>query len=612
MKSIIRDFYLFISIFLTYLLGRLAILYIFPFEEAKPTLDWFIMCLRFDMLTAAFFLLPSAILTILGWGVKKDFSLIKKIYTNVAICTSIYIAIINICFFYEYDSQFNHWIFGIFVDDFSAILETIRQDYPYKTITIALILTFIFITFISNRVYKITRNLNNNYSKLKTIALAITYLIILIMMMRGGKLHGRPLQLRDTAVTPSTYLNNLIPTSAYCIKTEAIKFFKSTGMDGLKNFDAKEKDIPHFAKQLFKEEKDNIDEILTYKARGLGIKPPSRIFLIIGESNSAWPLQLDLPNYNVCPQQKQLCKDALFCRTALPMGMGTMITVSAIISGIPATELSVKGVFKQSYDYSFAKHMKKLGYSTTFFYAGQSTWLQLGEFATFNKFDRVIGGESMGNLYGSVEWGLRDKDMFNYIASTEIPENSFNMILTVSNHPPYDVDLVAEGCPTIPKTDLDNKIWHHWYADKSIADFIKKISKKYPDSLFIITGDHPSRMIPNELESKAKENNTVPIIFYGKAVENLKREITAMTHLDIMPTLLDMIAPKDFEYISWGSSVFAPNRKLIPLNTDAIIINGKVIPINSSECPEEYKQLHRMYMALAYFRSITDGSLKNK
>lgn len=612
MKNIIRDFYLFALIFSIYFIGRFSIFFIFPFEEAIPTLEWFLLCLRFDLLTASYILLPSAIFTMIGLVVKKDFSLIKKIYTNIAICASLYIALTNICFFYEYDSQFNHWIFGLFVDDFNAIIETIRQDYPIITLTIALIITFVLICILTNYIYKKTENLNNNVSKLKSVAIIVPYLIALIFMMRGGKLHGRPLQLRDTAVTQYEYLNNLVPTSAYCLKTELSKYFKSTGLAGLKNFDTKPEEMPLFAKKIFKTNKSNIDEILTYKSKGLNISKPKRIFLIVGESNSAWPLQLDMPNYNVCPQQKQLCNNALYCKNALPAGFGTMITVSSIISGIPATELSVKGVLKQSTDYSFAYHMKKIGYSTTFYYAGQSTWLQLGEFAKFNKFDNVIGGESMGNLYGSVEWGLRDKDMFNFIENSNIPENSFNMILTVSNHPPYDVDLKAEGCPVEPKTDLDNKIWHHWYADKCIANFVKNITKKYPDSLIIITGDHPSRMIPNELEAKVKENHTVPIIFYGKSVENLKREIPSMTHLDIMPTLLDMVAPKDFKYKSWGNSIFANERRLQPMNTEVITLNNKILLINSTDCPQEYKELHRMYMALAYYRSISDGSLKQE
>ncbi len=615
MKNILRDIYLFLFIFCIYFVGRFVIYCIFPSQDAQITWNWLAMCVRFDMLTSAYILLPSTVFTMIGLAINKSFSATKKYYTNTAIVLSTFIAVVNVCFFKEYDSQFNYWIFGLFIDDIKAIIESIQQDYPCTIIIIAMILYAIGIVYLTNFFYKKTEHISNKVSKTKALIIIILYLLIVITMMRGGKLHGRPLQLRDIAVTPHLFLNNLVPNSAYCLKNELMKFIKSTGVGGLKNFDAKEKDMRNYAKKVFNVDSPNLDSILTYKAKGAIVaKKPSRIFVIIGESNSAWPFQHNLSDYNVSPQQEELCKDALFCKNALPSGMGTMITVSSIISGIPATELSVKGVYKQSSDYSFAKHMKELGYSTTFFYAGQSTWLQLGEFARFNKFDKVVGGESMGSLYNSVEWGLRDKDMFNYITQCDIPENSFNMILSVSNHPPYDVDLKAEGCPVVPedKDSLDYKIWHHWYADKCIAEFVEKISKKYPDALFIITGDHPSRMIPKQLETKPKETSTIPIIFYGKAIKehNLKREISEMTHLDIMPTLIEMIAPKDYKYKTWGISVFNEKRHIPSMNPRSIVINGKIIPINSSDCPNEYKQLHRMYIALAYYRSITNGIFK--
>lgn len=612
MKNLTRDLYLFIAIFFVYFLGRIAILQIFPNSDAEPTFEWLALCWRFDMMTSAYFLLPSAILTMLGFAFNRDFKLLKKIYVNLAIIVSAIIAVINICFFHEYNSQFNYWIFGIFVDDFSAIVESIRQDYPVLLITFALLIIAYIISKITSFVFKKTERISNISSKIKAGIISILYVVVLVLALRGGSFHGRPLQLRDTAITPSAYLNNLAPTSAFCIKTEVSKFFKSSSMSALRLFGVKEKDIPNISKKIFNSDEKNLDKILTSRAIGAKFtKKPSRIFLIIGESNSAYPLNFNLPNLDLLPQQKELTKKALYCRKALPSGFGTMITVSSIISGIPATKLSVSGVFKQTTDYSFARHMKELGYKSTFWYAGQSTWLQLGDFAKFNKFDNVVGGESMGNLYGSVEWGLRDKDMFNFIAKSDIPENSFNMILTVSNHPPYDVDLKAEGCPARIKTDFENKLWHHWYSDKCIADFIKNVSAKYPDALFIITGDHPSRQIPKEIESNSIAMSCIPIIFVGEQVKSLKREIPEMIHLDIMPTLIDMIAPKGYEYKSWGTSAFAKKRKLPIMNTHAIIIDGKVMLIDSSECPKEYRTLQEMYMALAHYRSISDGDFSD-
>ena len=611
MKNLIRDAYLFLFVLIMCGLGRVSILYIFPNADAKITLSWLWLCLRFDLMTAAYIVFPTAIATILALCLNKDFPFFKKIYANVAICISTLIAVLNTCFFYEYDSQFNYWIWGAFSDDITAIIETVRQDYPVLIIFVVMLAYVLVVSKITSVIFKKTERFNEKKPIKNGIVISVLYILILLILMRGCKLHGRPLQLRDTAITSSTYLNNIVPSSAYCIKTELVKYLKSSGVDALDEFGFKEKHIPSIANEIFCSNEKNIDKILTKQACGiLSSERPSRIFLIIGEGNPAWPLNIRLPNYNLMPMQTELCKNALFSKVALPSGRGTMLTVSSLISGLPATELSVKGVAMQTKDYAFAKHMNALGYSSTFWYAGQSTWLQLGDFARFNGFDEVVGGESMGDIYGSAEWGMRDKDMFNFISNTDIAENSFNVILTVSNHPPYDVNLPAEGCPAKLTTELDKKIWHIWYADKCIGAFVKKIMEKYPDSLIIITGDHSSREVPEEIESNPIVR-AVPIIFLGKCVENLKNEVGVITHMDIMPTLIDIIAPKGFEYKSWGYSVFDKSRKIPPMNTNAVGIDGKIVPIDSTDCSEKYKRMQRIYMALSYYRSISDGDFSD-
>ena len=135
------------------------------------------------------------------------------------------------------------------------------------------------------------------------------------------------------------------------------------------------------------------------------------------------------------------------------------------------------------------------------------------------------------------------------------------------------------------------------------------MSKKYPDALFIITGDHPSREMPDELESDSLTLYAIPIIFTGGPITPIKKEIKEMMHLDIMPTLIDMIAPKGFEYKSWGTSAFAETRKVPPMSVRAILKNDNIMPVATTQCSKELQELHRHYMALAYWRSISDGNI---
>lgn len=185
--------------------------------------------------------------------------------------------------------------------------------------------------------------------------------------------------------------------------------------------------------------------------------------------------------------------------------------------------------------------LKRLGYTSTFFYAGQTSWMQIGDFAKFNGFDNAVGGDSMGGHYSEAEWGVRDAELVDFLLKTDFPPYSFNMVLSVSNHPPYDIDLKAEGCPRELKNDDEVRMYHMWYADREIGRFVRAITEKYPDSLVIITGDHPSRNFPPD--ASYAEKSAVPVIFTGKAVADAglaNRECSSAQHLDIIPTLVEL------------------------------------------------------------------------
>lgn len=613
MKNFLKDLLLFIVLVCVYLGGRLVLLWTFNANAETPSFNWLLMSLRFDGMTAAFLVLPTFLVSAVGLIFSKKFPRIKHSYATLATFASICVAIVNVCFFFEYKSQFNYWIFGIFFDDLHAITASIWKAYPViwilcSTATIGIALWYLFrAIFRKIDAFNIPECPRRHWKILIPALCALA----LIAAMRGGRISGRPVQLRDAAVEPSEFLNNLIPSSAYCIKNEISKFIASSTKGGLKHFSAKESDIPSFVHDLYGENCPSLDAALERTASGPLLKTrPKRIFFIIGEGHSAWPTYDRFQKYGLMPQTRALYETSFYCRRTLPSGGGTMASVSSLISGIPYTGLDVRGVCKTTPDCAIAPILRRLGYSSTFFYAGQSTWLGLGEFAKFNGFARVIGGESMGDLYGSVEWGLRDKDMFNYILKHDIAENTFNMILTASNHPPFDVDLRAEGCPTELKNENDVRLYHMWYADKEIGRFVKEVSKKYPDSIIIITGDHPARTTPPEEKMTSTELACVPLIFTGAPIRDTglaNNELLQSQYLDALPTLTDMLAPKGFSYKAWGSSLFSTKRTLPPMTPTCFLANEEAIPYNSAACPPAMQELARKFHALAYYKSNIGG-----
>lgn len=606
MKNIVRDAVLFLEIILICAVGRLVLLCMFNTNSDIPSLAWWTTSLRFDLQTAAFVILPTLALSFAGFFFLRDFRRLKMTYFVLSLALLLLTAGLNVLFFKEYKSQFNYWIFGIVYDDPKLILSSIWSMYPIARMALVFAAVLLLIFVNAKVVFGATEKFGNSGGGiLKNGTWCLILSSFLFVAMRGG-VDGRPLQFRDSVVETSEFLNNIIPTPEYCLKQEIAGLVAQTFSKGLSKFSAEKGDIASYAFEVFGKSAENLDKTLLRRAEGSPLKKKcSRVFLIVVESHSAWGTFDEFKKYGLMPETSKLQENALFCAAALASGGCTMPSVSSLISGIPYTGFDIRGVFSESKSCAIANILKRLGYSSTFFYAGQSTWMQLSDYAKSCGFDKMVGGEQMGDIFGSVEWGVRDKDMYNHILKTHIPENSFNMILTVSNHPPYDVDLRAEGCEADLSDREIEKLYHLWYSDKELGRFVRQMQKKYPDALFVVTGDHVGRVFPADMKRDAKISSAVPIIFCGDILSSagIEREVLEAQHLDIIPTIVDILAPKGFEYSAWGFSMLS-ERKLPPMNVGMSILNGKFIPSNSADCPKEISELIRKYFAVAYYLSM--------
>ena len=145
-------------------------------------------------------------------------------------------------------------------------------------------------------------------------------------------------------------------------------------------------------------------------------------------------------------------------------------------------------------------------------------------------------------------------------------EKSLNLILTISNHPPFeenvfeygfnfDIELYKSKMNYSEKSLPAKALGHIWYADKAIGSFVEEAEKKYKKPLFAFTGDHFSRRFINNF-STLKQQSTVPFIIYSASLtNNTHKNNIPGSHIDITPTLVELIAPVNFTYYSFGKSL---------------------------------------------------------
>ena len=334
--------------------------------------------------------------------------------------------------------------------------------------------------------------------------------------------------------------------------------------------------INEFAHGKDIETSEDLSEYLKKTAKGKRIEKPSHIFIIVGETFASWPLFYEYEKLGVGNYIKSLSKEpnAFYYESIMPNGEYTSMSLNGFITGLHDANIRINyqpRSFEEPYATAIAPQMEKLGYNTEFWYGGTLEWDHIGELAKAQGFNEAYGYPEF-HAQKQNTWGTTDKALFKAVfESLENSAPSFHLIMTTSNHPPYNLDLADEkidvdairenlkNFPDVPNpNDLAVELAYYSYMDREIYNFIKQTYEKYPKSLFIVTGDHNVRMIPKKKPTD-REYVTVPLLFYGFGVtqKTFKKDALPM-HTSIMPTIAELIADKGFEYYSITPSVFEP------------------------------------------------------
>ncbi len=620
-----KSIHLWLFILLFFLLYRISFLVIFrdringnstPFDLVAAIFSG----LRYDVVVSTYFaLVPIALGVACGFFDLESFAVrVRKIFSVTFVVVSSVVCFAALNYFKEYNSQFNYFLFGIYYDDFGAILLTLYKGYHlllnFLGILVAISIGVPLQTWALKKMAIPATVAERWVSAISARVVFWAVLAVFLVLGMRGTIGRRPIQLKDAAVTRDAFLNKTVLNPYMALKYAIQIKFKLSGVNGLKLF-LPDGDVKEAAKFVFssKENFGDLDRYFRRAAKGPKAgRKPSHIFLIVGESYSAWALERRYAPLGLAGGLRGLAETGLQIRSFLPSSSGTMSSLSVIMTGLPDAGVTTnyQPGSRQPYPSSLAAIFQRLGYKTNFFYGGLLTWQRIGDFSRSQGFEKVYGGGHMGEWASSNEWGVDDEYLFDFILRTiRDDEPSFNMIMTTSFHPPYDIDVRSKGfklseipaelkpyCDVRCKSKLDyNYLGHLWYADREIGRFARKIERRWKSSLIAVTGDHAARRYVAK-KPDLFERFAVPFVPHGK---NILRGISlppgaAGSHLDIAPTLIELTAPKGFRYHSMGKDLLAPNQSAIgigrglAIGTDFMMdLNGdpKLFPIFGGRKP---------------------------
>jgi phosphoglycerol transferase MdoB-like AlkP superfamily enzyme len=509
---------------------------------------------------------------------------------NIVRCTvnGISILVLSVLFiarfpyYRQFHSGFNQLMFNTANDDVYALaLSLVQEFYLPVRLAGAFLLAFLF--------YKIFIRFlrcqwgfwhNCGWKPLCWIGragfLLVLYYVSLLAMFGGSLNWQTEVDWENAGVTKDTFLNEAILDDLQAVYRAYTMNNRMEACNGL-NFDTEQ--IRTLAATLAKKpaDSDDLDRYLTHQAQGMQVEKPRQIFIIISESYANWPLLDKYKDLHIADGMKSIMaeEDSDYCGTFLPDGASTVSAVTGIVTGFADANLyltTMPEAFAAPYPTASAPQMERLGYGTNFWYAGPSTWERIGAFTQAQGFGHFYSRGDFKNADTGSVWGCDDEYLYKAVldgVSADTP--SFNVLLNVSNHSPFNIDLEKAGfdkealraaLPVEAQKDEDliKQLGHYWYADKEMAAFIREAKEKYPNSLFIVIGDHADRYNIDKAPSMY-ERYGIPFIVTGKSVKKgvLDKE-AAGSQIDVVPTLIEMIAPQGFEYEALGSSLSRGNK----------------------------------------------------
>lgn len=514
------------------------------------------------------------LISLVAEGFSKRLRWFRQVCSFCVLFITTLLFIARFPFYQQFHSGFNQMIFTAMHEDVYALFISLIEEFhlPLKLCIVVLlvcVLNYIFNKFIDKKwgFFK--------WSKLKSkyrliILLIGVYLLATLSLYGGGWSWKSGVNWENAGITNDTFLNESILDDYQSIYRAYANQMRMEACNGL-SFSAQ--NVRDLAKSLTNKDGGNdLSIYLAKEATGAKIEKPKHIFVIVSESYANWPLLDKYSNLHIADNMKKIIAedDTIYTSHMLPSGSSTVGALMTMVTGMANSNLyltTMPEALANPYIMATAPQMKNLGYETSFWYAGPATWENIQEFTLAQGFDNFYSrGNIDPNATGSV-WGADDEYLYDAIFK-QIDDNkmTFSVILNTSNHSPFNIDLekvgfdaskVVEGLPDKEKNnqELIKELGHFWYADKMASDFINKVKAKYPDSLFIFVGDHADRYNIDKVPTMY-ERYSVPLIITGKGIQkDLLPEDMAGSQIDIMPTVIDLIAPEGFTYYSVGKSL---------------------------------------------------------
>ena len=593
----LADMVLWLALVVLFLGFRASLILIFraglsPTPSAAAVLRCFETGLRSDTCVAMWAIIPSLTFTMIGFcrplGIWHQRIRRLTIAVVLTLCAIVFIS--DVGYFAEYDNQFDHWIFGLIYDDLRAILTTIWKSYPVVILILAGAAGVAISAWALNKLCRVVLSANVPAFLGTKTARAITFVLVATWLLIGARIWPNKylIDTKNVGATGHGFLNKVLLNPFFALRYAIWQERKMQKVAGLRTI-LRDGDVRAAAAALYPKAQNaaNLDDSLKRVAPGAANPPPKHVFIVVMESYDAWAMQPEYASLHLTDRLNALGREGIHVQGFISAGSSTMESLGTIVTGLPFARVLVnyQPAVRHGVPTAIASIFKQLGYRTRYFLGTTLSWERSGEFCREQGFDEVYGGDQMPVHSGRNEWGVDDEDLFRFVIEHTGSEPTFNLIMTSSYHPPYSVDVEKKGfdpkilranpmCAGMSEHQL-RILGHLWYSDKCVADFVSESEQKMEQPLFAITGDHYSRkkFVSVRPMNTLFDQFAVPLVICGReALQNVRPPaILAGSHLDTLPTLIDLAAPSGFVYHAFGRDLLEQSQNQVGFGCNTIM-----------------------------------------
>ncbi len=572
----------------------------------KDLLWIFVKGVRLDLSMTGYFLLIPVLFLLFNIFIPKQYKAIERIiaiYTYILLVIVFLLGIIDLSIYKEWGTKINSRAVEFLILSPGEALASSTSS-PLLLSSIIFFSQLILFIFLYRKYFKF-EVAYKNHPILKSISILL-YAFICVLMLRGG-LQLAPIN--QSAVYFSQYpaINHASLNTEWNLMHSVIENHFSNENPYV--FMPEDK-ATELVNSLYTEQATDTNAILKNTK-------PNIVFIIL-ESYTSDVIEHFGGEKGVSPNLNRIAKEGLSFTNIYASGDRTDKGMIAILSAFPTQ--AVRTIIQQPDKFeklpSIPKTLAKHGYTSSFFYGGESEFANFKSYLISAGIEKIKDKNDFESNQMNSKWGAHDGYLFEKMLA-ELPKEKepfISVALTLSSHEPFEIPVptpyTAEDLPS-----KFRKAAH--YTDQCIGDFFEKAKKEkwYKNTLFIIVADHGHRL-PKEYE-KAYELRkfSIPLIFYGDVIrpEYLQKEINTIgSQTDIAHTVLKQlnISTKDF---NWSRDLFQNESSFAFYtydngigwidSTQKITMDNVSRNVTSSSGDTSLQQM-RLNMAKAYMQKV--------